>query len=75
MPSTTSDSKGEQEEIEESQYNKGRGLLFAIEFTGLPNSTRKNGKRPVTKKTCYVHEESELSNLLHAAFDALGRGD
>ncbi|KAJ7441185.1 hypothetical protein B0H11DRAFT_2351170 [Mycena galericulata] len=62
-----------------SQYNDGRGLQFTVEFTGLiprpahGKKTRKNAKRLVLKKTIYVHEDSELNNLLNTFFRALDR--
>ncbi|KAJ7712747.1 hypothetical protein B0H14DRAFT_2645140 [Mycena olivaceomarginata] len=52
---------------EASQYNDGRGLQFKVELTALaprPQSgkkPRKNARRPVTKKTFFVHEDSALS--------------
>lgn len=41
--------------------------------TGNWKKPRKNAKRPVTKKCFYVHEDSELNNLLNAALRALDR--
>ncbi|KAJ7491533.1 hypothetical protein B0H11DRAFT_2398848 [Mycena galericulata] len=44
-------------------------------FHTLPMAIRceKNAKKPVLKKTIYVHEDSELNNLLNTFFRALDR--
>ncbi|KAJ7779123.1 hypothetical protein B0H16DRAFT_1448647 [Mycena metata] len=65
---------------EESQYNEGRGLLFSAEFTALPpppppgKKARVNAKAPKPKKHMfYVHESSELNDMLHGAIRSIGR--
>ncbi|KAJ7879702.1 hypothetical protein B0H13DRAFT_2051050 [Mycena leptocephala] len=74
MASNTND-----DDDDASQYNDGRRLQFNVEFTGLiplpapGKKTRKNAKKPVTKKTIYVHEDSELNTLLNTIFRALNR--
>ncbi|KAF8140816.1 hypothetical protein K438DRAFT_2030390 [Mycena galopus ATCC 62051] len=65
-----------EDDNEVSVYNDGRGLKFTVEFTGLfpaGKKKRKNGRRPVIKKSIYIHEDSELSTLLGGAVRALGR--
>ncbi|KAJ6537522.1 hypothetical protein DFH09DRAFT_1369087 [Mycena vulgaris] len=66
---------------EESKYNDGKGLLFTLEFTPLPaplkpgEKRRKNKKLQKIKKTFYLHENTELNDLLRQIIKSLDAED
>jgi hypothetical protein len=65
----------------ESVHNNGKGIKVALRFTPLlpppkaGTKRHKNAKAPVENCILWLHEEDNISHLLDAAIDSVGRAD